>query len=607
MPFIDLEPIAELLNDDYDYDYDEEFRRKRSVSNIIDDYEYYDKHDGDDESDMAKRVKRSSGKIDLGFDPSIDLYPTDYCHLIQDLTEDKCLENSLLELWTEDNYGEETDELLDTITEEEIIRAVNSDTYSKVLGYDQDFTKFLGGIERNASGHIVAAKATFIRFFGKVNISAITKDDRSSASKGSPVDQYSLRWETSLIETLTKGLGNHSGYDLFPNVAKSFNDLSAEAIEGDAFIFGCGTAIMFIYVQLMLGKFNFVEQRPGLSMVGIACCFLGLLTSYGICSGVGLVFSPMHAIIPFLFVGIGIDDMFVIVQCHANIVKNAGDKSHLEIMSLTLKEAGVAITITSITNIIVFAVGAVTVLPALQSFCVYCAVGIAAIYIYQATIFFAAMSIDQKRIDGRRNGLLPCIKHKNWEPNAVSKRNFAQEIFVKLAKYQLHWAGKLVVILVTLGIGSVGVWGLTMLRQEFNPVWFIPQESYLAQWFHANEKYFPKEGETVKINIAQIDYSNELPKLDALVSRLEEETSILTNVDSWYRKFKEYTVTNNLVNETYGWFDVFREDKNKFYRVLTQFLFSSSGAKYRGNFNFMQDLVCGEQASEIMVRYIATT
>ena len=87
------------------------------------------------------------------------------------------------------------------------------------------------------------------------------------------------------------------------------------------------------------------------------------------------------------------------------------DLSHIEAMSLTLKNAGVAITITSITNIIVFAVGAVTVLPALQSFCVYCAVGIAAIYIYQATIFFASMSIDQRRIENRRNGMFPCIRY----------------------------------------------------------------------------------------------------------------------------------------------------------------------------------------------------
>ena len=228
--------------------------------------------------------------------------------------------------------------------------------------------------------------------------------------------------------------------------------------------------------------------------------------------------------------------------------------------------------ITSITNIIVFAVGAVTVLPALQSFCIYCAVGISAIYIYQATIFTAALSIDQRRIESRRNGLIPCIKHKDWSPNSVSQRNFAQEYFAKYGELLSYWPAKLTVLALTLGLASCGVWGLTQLRQEFNPIWFIPPESYLSKWFTANEKYFPKEGESVTINIAQIDFSQELPKIESLVKRLEEETTILSKVDSWYTKFKEYAENNDLV-EGSDLLETFRTDGEKFYKVLTQFLF----------------------------------
>ena len=37
--------------------------------------------------------------------------------------------------------------------------------------------------------------------------------------------------------------------------------------------------------------------------------------AYGFCSLCGLAYGPLHNIIPFLLLGIGIDDMFVIVQC----------------------------------------------------------------------------------------------------------------------------------------------------------------------------------------------------------------------------------------------------------------------------------------------------
>lgn len=41
----------------------------------------------------------------------------------------------------------------------------------------------------------------------------------------------------------------------------SFNDLSQKVINTDALLFGCGFSIVFIYVQLSLGKMNLVEQR----------------------------------------------------------------------------------------------------------------------------------------------------------------------------------------------------------------------------------------------------------------------------------------------------------------------------------------------------------
>ncbi len=45
----------------------------------------------------------------------------------------------------------------------------------------------------------------------------------------------------------------------------------------------------------------------------------GIAAAYGACSALGVFFSPMHNVLPFLLLGIGIDDMFVIVQCWDNM------------------------------------------------------------------------------------------------------------------------------------------------------------------------------------------------------------------------------------------------------------------------------------------------
>ena len=65
--------------------------------------------------------------------------------------------------------------------------------------------------------------------------------------------------------------------------------------------------------------------------------------------------------------GIGIDDMFVIVQCLNNI-KNDPEFEDYEMsnkIAHALKHAGVSVTVTSLTDVFAFAVGAVTVRLAL--------------------------------------------------------------------------------------------------------------------------------------------------------------------------------------------------------------------------------------------------
>lgn len=148
--------------------------------------------------------------------------------------------------------------------------------------------------------------------------------------------------------------------------------------------------------------------------------------------------------------------MFVICQSLDNLSPDLNVDITTRI-ALAMKHAGVAITVTSVTDVTVFAIGATTVrtygfiscqeqtrfptwthlqvLPALRSFCVFCAVGILVVYILQATIFVAVLSKDTHRIAQRRNGFLLCYTHKNWTPKPWTQKNYLQSFFFKFAKF----------------------------------------------------------------------------------------------------------------------------------------------------------------------------
>ena len=111
---------------------------------------------------------------------------------------------------------------------------------------------------------------------------------------------------------------------------------------------------MFVYATLMLGKFNCVHQRSGLAVAGFMGVIMGIVVSYGICSAFGVFFGPMHSVLPFLLLGIGLDDMFVIAQSWDSLEierKKKVDNNEVlpslpERMREALSHAGVAITIT---------------------------------------------------------------------------------------------------------------------------------------------------------------------------------------------------------------------------------------------------------------------
>ena len=65
-------------------------------------------------------------------------------------------------------------------------------------------------------------------------------------------------------------------------------------------------------VKLLL--ITICSQRAYLSFASIVGIMMGIIVSYGFCSAVGLFYGPMHNVLPFLLLGIGIDDMFVIMQ-----------------------------------------------------------------------------------------------------------------------------------------------------------------------------------------------------------------------------------------------------------------------------------------------------
>ena len=183
--------------------------------------------------------------------------------------------------------------------------------------------------------------------------------------------------------------------------------------------------------------------------------------------------------------------MFVITQCWNNLATKPG-LSRERRLGLTLAHAGLSITVTSVTDIAAFAVSAITLMPGLQSFCICTAVALAAIFVLSVTWFVAWMWLDECRIATGRNAILPCIKHKvdvkSMEDTTPSKLFFKYK--TSLSSIPLA----VIVVLISLSLGGVGVWGSLNIQQKFDPTLILASDSYLRAWLDTRDAQFPNNG-----------------------------------------------------------------------------------------------------------------
>ena len=291
-----------------------------------------------EDSDSESEVSTEESLTSLGEYFSIEHYPKPYCDIVNQMPR-VCLEMSILELWANDGtYDDVTDVEIAALTKESILDKLNGVTRSGIFQTERNFTDLLGGVRRDSGGRIVSAEATVIRWFVKMNATEALRNPL--VERDEPVDLGTLEFEGDMLTIMLNRSGYPEGLESFPNVQRSFADVAKVAVFGDGLQLVLGYCILFFYVMLTLGKFGCIDQRAYLSTASILGIIMGIIVSYGFCSAIGLFYGPMHNVLPFLLLGIGIDDMFVIVQSWDTLRDDEKDATLIEKFGKTLSHSG---------------------------------------------------------------------------------------------------------------------------------------------------------------------------------------------------------------------------------------------------------------------------
>eukprot|EP00045_Choanoeca_perplexa_P015911 m.206891 g.206891 ORF g.206891 m.206891 type:complete len:1637 (+) comp17116_c0_seq1:125-5035(+) len=186
--------------------------------------------------------------------------------------------------------------------------------------------------------------------------------------------------------------------DFLFRLERSTGDTLDEAAELPLeLIIGVGV-VSFVWASLsLINAHSAVYTHVLLALWGVLTIGLATGASLGFSALVGLHYNPLSlAVVPFLAVGIGMDDMFVLAQAYKREVKQGS--SVIGVMAATLGEAGPSVAFTTLINFLAFMIGTASTVAVVQVFCYQLVISVVFNFLALFTLFIPVMILDCGRV-----------------------------------------------------------------------------------------------------------------------------------------------------------------------------------------------------------------
>jgi len=344
----------------------------------------------------------------------------------------------------------------------------------------------------------------------------------------------------------------------FSGVPRGFD----EAVNSDLLLVQIGIILIVSWCMLALFRPSTYESRILVSLAGVASVGVAYLEAVGFAAFLGIKGSGMEGILPFILLGIGVDDMFVLMF---SLLQAPESFSPLEKQVHMMKNAGLSITITSMTNIFSFAVGALNSLEGVSTFCTLAAFGMAFDYLNQITFFASCVALDLRRSQKQRGDVfglffckpqskLCCYGKYVFDQDGSTKepilKKFLREYY---APFLMKKPVKIVCVVLFAILTALCAYSMSLLKVEVKFEWFINEDFYTQTPIDINNQYFSNEGNIVNVYTtgAEISLENNQKKLSELSTEFNEcelcqdEWVKKNSVDSWYDSFKYWVSQGN--------------------------------------------------------------
>lgn len=358
------------------------------------------------------------------------------------------------------------------------------------------FPFFSGGIELNEEDHTISSiKVIALNYF--LNSATIEDSDKG------------LLWEAAYLSAVAAKNFSHITVARFSSLTleKELEENTNSVIP--YFTLNIGVMIAFCVITCMMT--DWVKSKPLIGLLGVFSAILGTITAFGFTIYLGIEFIGINLAVPFLMLGIGIDDTFVMLGAWR---RTSPRDSVPDRLGECFKDAAVSITITSLTDMLSFWIGVITPFPCVQIFCIYTGFAVAFTYFWHITFFGACLAIAGHAESQNRHAVtcMPvraksvAMKEDSFlyrvfcaggiderDPlNPIDNKENGAMIFFRdyiAAFLNKSWAKVLVIVLFLLYLASA-LWGCTGLSEGLERKRLARYDSYSVLFYYLEDTYF---------------------------------------------------------------------------------------------------------------------
>ncbi|XP_076749448.1 protein patched isoform X4 [Xylocopa sonorina] len=301
----------------------------------------------------------------------------------------------------------------------------------------------VGGAKHNKTGHLTRAAAlqTVVQLMGEREL----YDFFAGTYKVHHID-WSQEKAAQVLETWQRAFSNQvkkhldangsAPYNLYAFSTTTMNDILGKYSEVSVMKIAIGCALMILYAGIVLLRWKDpVRSQAGVGIAGVMLICATVAAGLGFCALLGIPFNAATTqIVPFLALGLGVHDMFLLTHTYAELSVNEVPSG--EQTGVVLKRTGLSVLLAGICNVSAFFAAAIIPIPALRVFCLQAGILLLFNLAAMLLVFPAMVSLDLRRRRSGRSDILCCClpsnagrnKYTNGRTNGTAKQTVTRAI-----------------------------------------------------------------------------------------------------------------------------------------------------------------------------------